>query len=116
MTIKSLLTTTLLLGCSVSMLAQTGTSSDSSMKKPDSMGKQITMTGCVSEKDGKYILVNKTHPDGVELMSSEDFKPHVGHKISVMGMMESGAMSDFKVSSMKMVSEHCAMPEAMMKK
>jgi len=24
-------------------------------------------------------LKNKKHPDGVELMSSDDLKPHVGH-------------------------------------
>jgi hypothetical protein len=80
-------------------------------------------------KDGKYMLKNKKHPDGVELMSSDDLKPHVGHKINVTGMMQgdsamSGdsmskdnmAMAGFKVTSMKMVSEQCTMPDAMMKK
>jgi hypothetical protein len=119
----------LVLAGSVSLFAQTGMSSDSSMKKSDSMGKQMTMTGCVAEKDGKYMLKNKKHPDGVELMSSNDLKPHVGHKISVTGMMQgdsamSGdsmskdnmAMAGFKVASMKMVSEQCTMRDAMMKK
>lgn len=124
----------LVLACSVSMVAQTNMSSDSSMKKSDSMGKKMTMTGCISEKDGKYMLMDKKHPDGVELMSSEVLKPHVGHKVSVTGMMQDHnamagdmksddhmskdnmAMSGFKVSSMKMVSEHCTMPDAMMKK
>jgi hypothetical protein len=128
MKIRMFLMAMLVLACSVSMVAQTGTSSDTSMKKSDSMGKQMTMTGCVAEKDGKYMLKNKKHPDGVELMSSEDLKPHMGHKISVTGMMEGGAMSgdsmskenmamsDFKVSSMKMVSDQCTMPDTMMKK
>jgi hypothetical protein len=44
----------LVLACSVSMVAQTGMSSDSSMKKSDSMGKPMTMTGGISEKDGEY--------------------------------------------------------------
>jgi hypothetical protein len=131
--------TMLVLACSVSLFAQTSMSSDSSMKKSDSMGKQMTMTGCVAEKDGKYILKDKKHPDGVELMSSDDLKPHVGHKVSVTGMMQGDsamagdkmskdnmskdsmakdnmAMSGFKVTSMKMVSEKCAMPDAMMNK
>src|SRR5882724_1833543 len=118
--------TMLVLACSVSLFAQTGMSSDSSMKKSDSMGKQMTMTGCVAEKDGKYMLKDKKHPDGVELMSSDDLKPHVGHKVSVTGMMQGDsamagdkiskdnmskdsmskdgmAMSGFKVTSMKMV-------------
>jgi hypothetical protein len=124
----------LVLACSVSVIAQTGMSSDSSMKKSDSMGKNMTMTGCISEKDGKYMLVNKKNPTGVELTSSEDLKPHVGHKVSVTGMMQgenamgggmksddhmskdSMAMPGFKVSGMKMVSDHCTMPDAMMKK
>lgn len=120
------------LACSVAVVAQTGMSSDSSMNKSSAMGKKMTMTGCVSEKNGKYMLTDKKHPDGLELMSSEDLKPHVGHKISVTGMMESAmsgdsmakdstakdsmAMSGFKVTTMKMVSDHCAMPDAMMKK
>jgi hypothetical protein len=131
--------TMLVLACSVSLFAQTSMSSDSSMKKSDSMGKQMTMTGCVAEKDGKYILKDKKHPDGVELMSSDDLKSHVGHKVSVTGMMQGDsamagdkmskdnmskdsmakdnmAMSGFKVTSMKMVSEKCAMPDAMMNK
>ena len=85
------------------------------------------------------MLKNKKHPDGVELMSSDDLKPHVGHKVSVTGMMQgdtamsddkmskdsmskdrmskdSMAMSGFKVTNMKMVSEQCTMPDAMMKK
>jgi hypothetical protein len=131
--------TMLVLACSVSLFAQTAMSSDSSMKKSDSMGKQMTMTGCVAEKDGNYVLKNKKHPDGVELMSSDDLKPHVGHKVSVTGMMQGDsamagdkmsrdnmsknsmakdgmAMSGFKVTSMKMVSENCTMPDAMMNK
>lgn len=126
----------LVLACSVSVLAQTGMSSDSSMKKSDSMGKKMTMTGCISEKDGKYMLTDKKHPDGVELMSSEDLKPHIGHKVTVSGMMEGNSMSkdsmgmskdnmgmskdsmgmsSFKVTSMKMVSDKCSMPDAMKK-
>src|SRR5882724_7771672 len=127
MKIRMQLTAMLVLACSVTVVAQTSMSSDSSMKKSDSMGKQMTMTGCVSEKDGKYMLTDKKHPNGIELMSSEDLKPHVGHKISVTGMMEGEAMSGdsmskdnmamagFKVNSMKMVSNHCSMPNAMMK-
>jgi hypothetical protein len=139
MTIRMCWMATVVLACSVSLFAQTSMSSDSSMKKSDSMGKQMTMTGCIAEKDGNYMLKNKKHPDGVELMSSDDLKPHVGHKVSVTGMMQDDsamagdkmskdnmskdsmskdgmAMSGFKVTSMKMVSEKCTMPDAMMNK
>ncbi|HEY1800828.1 MAG TPA: hypothetical protein VGG46_07830 [Terriglobales bacterium] len=114
------------LACSVAAMAQTGMSSDSSMKKSDQMGKSTTMTGCLVQKDGKYLLTNEKHPDGVQLMGSENLKPHVGHKISVTGMMgKSGnamksddkmssntmsmGMPGFHVNSMKMISDKCSM-------
>jgi hypothetical protein len=95
-----------LAGC---MCAAAQTSTSDSMNKSDamksdnmhsdkkmdkSMGKQKSMTGCVSEQDGKYMLMTKDHPNGVMLMSSEDLKPHVGHKVKVKGaMMSSSQMS-----------------------
>lgn len=119
------------LACCLSATAQSNTSGDS-MKQDKMMkhgGKTTSMTGCLAEKDGKYMMMNKAHPNGVALMSSEDLKPHVGHKIRVSGMMEkmgsmSGdsmksddetmnhdgmAMMDMKVTSMKMISEQCEM-------
>jgi hypothetical protein len=79
------------LACCLFAPAQSDMSGDS-MKKDKAMkddgGKMTSMTGCVAEKDGKYMMMNKAHPDGVQLMSSEDLKPHVGHKVQVKGMME----------------------------
>jgi hypothetical protein len=122
----------LALACSRSAMAQTDTSSDSSMKKDHMSGKTMSMTGCIAEKDGKYMMMNKEHPGGVQLMSSEDLKPHVGHKVKVTGMMDktdamSGdamksdekmkkddmAMMGMKVSSMKMMSDQCDMSKMM---
>jgi hypothetical protein len=120
----------LVLGSSMSAMAQTDMSNDSSMKKDHMSGKTMSMTGCIAEKDGKFMMTNQAHPDGVQLMSSEDLKPHVGHKVKVTGMMESmsgdstksddkmaggdnmkhdnmAMMSMMKVSTMKMVSAHC---------
>jgi hypothetical protein len=119
------------LACPVTMMAQTGMSSDSSMKNSGQMGKTTTMTGCVSEKDGSYLLTNKNHPHGIQLTSSENLKEHVGHKVSVTGTMEkskdamksndkmsnstmshdsmSMGMAAFKVNSLKMVSTSCGM-------
>jgi hypothetical protein len=56
--------------------------------------------------------------DGVELMSSDDLKPYVGYKVGVTGMMQGDSMaaSGFKVTSMNMASQQCAVPDAMMKK
>ena len=119
----------LVLASSMSAMAQTGMSNDS-MKKGQTSGKKTSMTGCIAEKDGKYMMTNHEHPDGVQLMSSEDLKPHVGHTVKVTGMMESmsgdsmksddkmaggenmkhdnmAMMGMMKVSNMKMVSAHC---------
>jgi hypothetical protein len=114
----------LVLACSTYAVAQSGMSSDSSMQ--NGSGKKMSMTGCVSEKDGRYLLMTKKHPDGIQMMSSEDMKPHVGHEITVMGTMQkmdasggsmgssdsgmSKGMMQMNVTSMKMVSETCSMP------
>jgi pentapeptide MXKDX repeat protein len=109
MTIRMCSMTMLVLACSVSLFAQTGMFSDSSMKKSNSAGKQMTMTGCVGEKDGKYMLKDKKHPDGVELMSSDNLKPHVGHKVSVTGMMQGdSAMAGDKMSKDSMSKDGMA--------
>ncbi len=104
------------------------------MKSGKMMGKKMSATGCIAEKDGKYMLMNKQHPDGMMVMSSEDLQPHVGHKVKLIGTMENGAMTSgtngetksddksadsmgmmtMKVSSMKMISTQCDM--SMMKK
>jgi hypothetical protein len=45
--------TMLMLACSVSLFGEAAMTGDSSMKKSDAMGKQMTITGCIAEKDGK---------------------------------------------------------------
>ena len=131
----------LVLACTMSAFAQTGMSSDSSTPKSEKdkmKGKKMSMQGCIMEKDGKYMMMNKQHPDGVGLTSLEDLKPHVGHRVKVKGTMEKmdnisaaamksddkmpnndkirhedTGMMEMKVSSMKMVSEHCDGPMVM---
>ena len=126
----------LVMACSMSAMAQTNMSSDSSVQKDNMSGKKMSMTGCIAEKDGKYLMTNKEHPDGVQLMTSEDLKPHVGHKVKVTGIMESlsgdsmksddkmagsdsmkhdnTAMMGMKVSSVKLMSaEQCDMSKMM---
>jgi hypothetical protein len=70
-------------------------SADSSQTKTDNMKneKSMSIVGCIDEKDGKYMVVNKEHPKGVMLMTSEDMKPHVGHMMKIDGMMHDGSMS-----------------------
>jgi hypothetical protein len=92
----------LVVACSMSAMAQTG--SDAGMKK-------MSMSGCIAEKDGHMMMMNKMHPEGVMLMGSQDMKPHVGHMMKVTGMMgpdsKDSKMMDMKVTSMKMMADHC---------
>jgi hypothetical protein len=95
--------------------ASTTPQADSGMQDSSHMksGKKMTMTGCISEKDGKYMLMTKKHPDGMELMTTEDLKPHVGHTVKVTGTMANGSdkmsMMSIQMTSMKMVSSTCSM-------
>ena len=104
---------------------QNETQTSEALKSDQKMGKKMTVTGCISEKGGKYMLMNSQHPDGIVLMTSENLKPHVGHTVTVIGMMESGSSSNgganmgessrsdaivnaiMKMTSMKMVSDSC---------
>jgi hypothetical protein len=68
--------------------------------------KATSMIGCVAEKDGKYMMMNKANPNGVQMMTSEDMKAHVGHKMKMTGTMSGDKMS-MTVTSMKMISTTC---------
>ncbi|HKW74042.1 MAG TPA: hypothetical protein VJN64_00830 [Terriglobales bacterium] len=106
----------LLLAFCMSALAQTSTPSssqsgsmsgdqNSSMKqdkdnmKMDKMGKKTSLKGCISQMNGKYMLTDKKHPNGVELMSDQDLSAHVGHEVQVKGMWEKSDMSSGGMSS-----------------
>jgi hypothetical protein len=82
----------------------------------------MTMTGCIAEKNGKYMMMTKNHPEGIQLVGSQDMSSQVGHRVSATGMMRrmdhpaSEAMSsnkdaaptmEMRVTSMKMMSEQC---------
>jgi hypothetical protein len=73
-----------------------------------------SMTGCVDEKDGHYILVDD---QGLNPMAdleadgfpTEGFAKHMGHKVTVRGTLNSGSTRPvFKVRSVATVSETCA--------
>lgn len=49
--------------------------------------------GALLKKDGKYMLMNQQHPNGMMLIGSGDMmKPNIGHKMKVMGTMQKGSM------------------------
>lgn len=93
--------------------------------------KEVTLRGCVEQAGSEYMLKTDKKKN-VELITSEDLKPHVGHTVKVMGSWDTAADKSeaaggahegtgghqesaehkgkehhFKVSSLEMVSEQC---------
>jgi hypothetical protein len=74
---------------------QTATASTTN-KKAD---KEAKLTGCVEKQGSNYALVDKKHPNGVQLLTSEDLSAHVGHKVQVKGTWEAASMSSASSTS-----------------
>ncbi len=112
---KPILSSLVMLSFCLSAVAQTASaSSDTKKSSHTKSAKTVSLTGCLSEHDGGYMLTNKAHPDGVMLTSTEDLKAHIGHKVSVSGTMskhtggdEKSKMMDMQVKTFKHISEKC---------
>jgi hypothetical protein len=82
--------------------------------KADPKGQAASLTGCVDEQEGKWVLVNdqtmaiiaKLAADG---FPTEGFAKYMGHKVAVEGTaIGDGPGSTFKVRSIKTIRETCA--------
>ena len=86
---------------------QAGQPKKSSAKEPASL------TGCVDEKDGQYVLIHDQTRDLIANLvadgfPTEGFARHLGHKVTVRGTSDpNGAQPVFKVRSVETVSEAC---------
>jgi hypothetical protein len=71
------------------------------------------MTGCIDEKEGRYVLINDRTRDLIanleaEGFPTEGFAKHLGHMVTVRGAGASeGSNPVFKVRSIETVSETC---------
>jgi hypothetical protein len=94
---------------------------DGPAKQPDKQSKgepkQTTLTGCVDEQDGHYVLLDPRtlNPladlDANGVPTEDLFAKHVGQKVIVRGSSTSGGSRPvFKVRSIETVSEMCAAP------
>jgi hypothetical protein len=98
--------------------ALSGAQSPESGKKAQAGKKQpasgSSLSGCVDEKEGHYILVDDRSLSPVADLEAdgfptEGFAKHVGHKVTVRGTSSSGsARPVFKVRSIETLSETCA--------
>jgi hypothetical protein len=81
-------------------------------KKPEG----ASLTGCVDQQDGQFVLVDDHDLKVVasldaEGFPAEGFAKHVGSKVTVRGSSTtSGSRPVFKVRSIETVSETCAPP------
>jgi len=72
-----------------------------------------SLTGCVDQKEGHYVLVDDRNLNPVADLEAdgfptEGFAKHVGHKVTIRGISSSdGTRPIFKVRSIDTVSETC---------
>jgi hypothetical protein len=73
-----------------------------------------SLTGCVDEQDGRYILSDDRELKPIAYLEAdgfpqEGFAKHLGHKVTVRGISSPGdPRPTFKVRSITLVSETCA--------
>ncbi len=76
--------------------------------------KTASMTGCIDEENGRYILVDDRELKPIadleaEGFPTEGFAKHMGQKVIVRGTSTTGEVRPlFKVRSIETVSETCA--------
>jgi len=82
--------------------------------KKDSKSTAGSMTGCVDEQTGRYVLTNDRDLAVIAILEAdgfptEAFAKHVGHKVTVRGtVIPGGDQPTFKVRSVVAVSDVCA--------
>jgi len=82
--------------------------------KQDARGSANSLTGCVDEQEGQWVLVNAQNMAVIATLAAdgfpkEAFAKHMGHKVTVRGTSSSdGQRPIFKVRTIEMVSETCA--------
>jgi len=85
-----------------------------SKQKADPKAEPASLTGCVDEQDGKWVLVNYQTMAVIANLAAdgfptEAFAKYMGHKVNVRGTANSGeSSSTFKVREIKTLSETCA--------
>jgi hypothetical protein len=82
--------------------------------KKGQKAKTDSLTGCIDQQEGRYVLVNDHNLSAVALLEAdgfptEGFAKHMGHKVTVRGISNpGGALPTFKVRGIETVSDTCA--------
>jgi len=82
--------------------------------KKESKSASGSMTGCVDEQDGRYVLTNDSDLALIAILEAdgfptEAFAKHMGHKVTVRGtVIPGGTQPTFRVRSVTAVSDTCS--------
>jgi len=82
-------------------------------KEAEKRNATVSMTGCVDEQDGKYLLIDERTRDPIASLEAdgfetEGFAKHVGHKVTIRGTSSTGgARPLFRVRSIETINESC---------
>jgi len=85
-----------------------------SKEKADPKDQTASLTGCVDEQEGKWVLVNDQTMAVIANLAADGFPPEafakfMGHKVNVRGTASSGGSSStFRVREIKSISDTCA--------
>jgi hypothetical protein len=87
--------------------------SQSSPKK-EQKARTDSLTGCIDQQDGRYVLVDDRTLHAFAVLEAdgfptEGFAKHMGHKVTVRGSSSpGGALPIFRVRGIETVSDTCA--------
>jgi hypothetical protein len=102
-----------LMGVLFCLAVQAAGKPDQSAPAPNkaSPAAQQTLTGCIDEQDGHYVLLDDLMLKITGLQSAgtdqEVFAKHLGSKVQVKGTRSSGQNSIFKVTRIEHVAGNC---------
>jgi len=85
-------------------------------KKGPAKNSTASMTGCIDQQEGQYVLIDDRTRGTIASLEAEGFETegfakHVGHKVTVRGTSISGtAHPTFRVRSIETISDTCGAP------
>jgi len=82
-------------------------------KKQPEKTSAASLTGCIDEQNGKYLMIDNRTRDPIADLAAEGFElegfaKHVGHKVTVRGISSPGESRPlFRVRSIEPISDSC---------
>jgi hypothetical protein len=101
----------------VSVRAEQAQKQEGKEKTPPAKDAPASLTGCVDEQEGNYVLLSDRTMNPIASLEAdgfprEGFAKHVGHKVTVRGTSTSqGTLPLFKVRTIETVADTCT-PQA----